>query len=53
MFFFSISIKRIEQQAVEINLQKSKRACQSCSKVKRELKDIKKNYKLLKFKACF
>ena len=53
MFFFSISIKRIEQQAVEINLQKSKGACQSCSKVKIEMKDIKKKYKLMKFKAYF
>ena len=48
MFF---NFERIEQQAVEINLQK--RPCQSCSKVKREMKDMKKNYKLLKFKACF
>lgn len=46
-------LKRIEQQAVEINQQKSKRACQSCSKVKKKMKDMQSNYKLLKFKSYY
>ena len=50
-YIFSILLKRIEQQAIEINRQKNIKTCKSCSKLKKEMKELKKNHKLLKFKA--
>merc|ERR1712137_749454 len=46
-------LKRIEEQAVQINLYKNTNACKSCSKVKKEIKELKKNNKLLKFKSYY
>ena len=41
-------LKRIEEQAVEINHQKNKKAC---TQLKKEMAELKKKHKLLKFKA--
>ena len=45
----SILLKRIEEQAVEINNQG--KTCKACSQLKNEIKELKKKQKLFKFKA--
>ena len=45
----SFLLKRIEEQAVEINNQG--KTCKACSQLKNQMKELKKKQKLFNFKA--
>ena len=47
----SFLLKRIEEQAVEINNQGNTKTCKACSQLENEMKELKKKHKCLKFKA--